>query len=86
MMAEILVPLAVIVLIRVLAVRVCVLLNGFVAPAKVAVGQGDEHQDQQDHEHYPADNEWRRDKRREFLMFDGCGDGRGDLLEQHVLP
>ena len=49
--AEILVALAVIVLVRVLAVRVRVLLDGRVALAQVGVGQRDEHQDQQDREH-----------------------------------
>ena len=55
MSAEMLVALAVIVLVRVLAVRIRVLLDGLVALAQVGVGERDEHQDQEDGEHDAAE-------------------------------
>jgi hypothetical protein len=81
-----LVALAVIVLVGVLAVRISVFFGGGVPVAQVGVGQGDEHHDQQDGEHNNAENPRFGPERGKFVFFAFCGNGHGDLLEQHFLP
>jgi hypothetical protein len=76
------------VLVGVLAVRIRVLLNGLVAIAEVGVGESHKHEDQQDSEHHDPEDPRLGPERSEFLVTAFClgGNGRGDLLKQHLLP
>src|SRR5689334_390828 len=87
--AIMLVALPVGVLVRVLAVRVSVLFNSLVAVAQVGVGESDEHEDKQEREHHDAKDPRLCPQGCEFLVaaaFSFGGNGRGDLLKQHLLP
>jgi hypothetical protein len=86
--AIMLVALAVRVLVRVLAVRVSVLFHCLMAVAKVGVGEGHEHENQQQGEHGDTEDPRLGPQRGEFLVAAFClgGNGRGDLLKQHLLP
>jgi hypothetical protein len=75
--------LAVIVLVRVLAVRVRVLFNGFVPVTQVAVGQCHEHQNEHDRKDHHTEDPRFCPQWSQFFMF---GDGRAHLLQQHFLP
>jgi hypothetical protein len=78
-----LVALAVVVLVGVLAVRICMLVNRGVAVAQVRVGQRNEHHDQKDGKDRNAKDPRFRPQRGPFFVLGG---GQGDLLEQHFLP
>ncbi|MNI92969.1 hypothetical protein D3C73_1508430 [compost metagenome] len=64
------------------------LFNGLVTVAKVGVGEGDEQENQHEGEHHDAEDPRLGPQRSEFLVaaFRLGGNGRGDLLKQHLLP
>ena len=75
------------VLVGVLAVRVRVLLDGLLAVTEVGVGKSHKHEDKQDGEHHdPEDPRLGPERSGLVAAFSLGGNGRGDLLKQHLLP